>query len=361
MTSRQKILVADADRGAALALATAIRQQGWEPLAASDATSTLSAAIKMHPDGIVLAARMSGALDTCKRLRHSVHTAVTPIVAIGVRSASETQQWLMAGAQEVLEGAAPATGVCAALQRHVGAGPAVTQAPDEVLRSAARLAALKASGLLDTAPERAYDNVTHLVAKLLGAPTALLSLVDKDRQFFKAHVGLGEPWAGQRQTPLSHSFCQWVVSGREQISITDARSHPLLKSNLAIRDLGVVAYAGVPVCNAAGETLGSLCAIDQKPRQWNEKELRTLQELTRMVEGCAAHAELASKSAGTATDFDRYVGAAGDAVKASVSILRRCGTELGQTERDELLDLIDLYARDLVQLNRMIQVSRALH
>src|SRR5919202_4579018 len=102
----------------------------------------------------------------------------------------------------------------------------------------ARLEALRASGLLDSAPEEAFDRLTRLVTRVLGVPIALVTLVDGERQFFKSCVGLPEPWATRRETPLTHSFCQHVVDLREPLLISDARTHPLVQANLAIRDLG---------------------------------------------------------------------------------------------------------------------------
>lgn len=93
----------------------------------------------------------------------------------------------------------------------------------------ARLRALKRTGLLDSAREVAFDNLTRLVRDLLGVPVALISLVDADRQWFKSSAGLSEPWASQRQTPLSHSFCQHVVERGEPFVVDEARIHPLVK------------------------------------------------------------------------------------------------------------------------------------
>ena len=88
----------------------------------------------------------------------------------------------------------------------------MTSNPRNALDSPGRLAALQASGLLDSPPEAAFDRLTHLAVLLLNAPVALVSLVDDRRQFFKSQVGLAEPWASARETPLTHSFCQYVVA-----------------------------------------------------------------------------------------------------------------------------------------------------
>jgi GAF domain-containing protein len=147
-----------------------------------------------------------------------------------------------------------------------------------------RLAALGQANLVDTPPEEGFDHLTRLAARLLGAPIALVSLVDKDRQFFKSCIGpVPEPWLSQRQTPLSHSFCQYAVASREPLIIEDARKHPVLKDNLAIRDLGVVAYAGIPLITPDGQALGSLCVIDSKPREWAGEQIETLRALAGSV------------------------------------------------------------------------------
>ena len=142
-----------------------------------------------------------------------------------------------------------------------------------------RLDALRATGLLDTPSEEAFDRLTRLVTRVLGVPVALVTLVDGERQFFKSCVGLPEPWASKRGTPLTHSFCQYIVETGEPLVIDDAREHPQLRENLAIPDLGVIAYAGIPLTMADGQTLGTFCAIDTKPRRWSKSELETLRDL----------------------------------------------------------------------------------
>ena len=146
-----------------------------------------------------------------------------------------------------------------------------------------RLAALRDSGLLEGEPDEAFARLNRLAVELLGVAVSLVSLVDEDRQFFAGQVGLPEPWASFRETPLSHSFCQHVVNSDEALVIDDARSDPLVSDNLAIRDLGVVAYAGMPLRMRDGNVLGSFCAIDGRPRHWSERDLRILRDLASMA------------------------------------------------------------------------------
>lgn len=142
-----------------------------------------------------------------------------------------------------------------------------------------RLAALQALRILDTPPEECFDRLTRVASRALGAPVALVSLVDADRQFFKSQIGLAEPWASRRETPLSHSFCQHVVEANAPLVIEDARQHPLVKDNLAIPDLGVVAYLGYPLTDSSGCALGSFCAIDSRARVWTPEQESLLKDL----------------------------------------------------------------------------------
>ncbi len=147
-----------------------------------------------------------------------------------------------------------------------------------------RLAVLEATGVLDSPPEEAFDRLTRLAANTIDVPVALASFVDAHRQFFKSCMGvIAEPWHSARETPLTHSFCQHVVNSAEALIIEDAREHPLVKDNLAIPDLGVIAYAGVPILTPEGNVLGSFCVIDTQPRKWSEGEIATLTDLAGAV------------------------------------------------------------------------------
>lgn len=146
----------------------------------------------------------------------------------------------------------------------------------------ARLASLARTGLTDSPAEPSFDRLTRLASELLGTPVALISLVDGQRQFFKSCVGLPEPWSTQRETPLSHSFCQHVVTTQEPLVINDARLDPLVRDNKAIPDLGVIAYLGVPLA-IDGHVIGSFCAIDGKPRAWTNKNVAMLRDLAESI------------------------------------------------------------------------------
>lgn len=127
------------------------------------------------------------------------------------------------------------------------------------------------------------------VRDLLRVPVALVSLVQADRQVFPGQCGLAQPWASARETPLSHSFCRHVVASGEPLVVEDVRDDPVLRDNLAIDDLGVVGYAGMPLTDANGTVLGSLCAMDTEPHAWTDAELTALRDTAR---ACATELRL---------------------------------------------------------------------
>ncbi|MDF1505249.1 ATP-binding protein [Roseisolibacter sp. H3M3-2] len=147
---------------------------------------------------------------------------------------------------------------------------------DPTLGAPARLDAIRRLELLDRPAEPALERLITLAAAALEVPIALLSLVDDRRQFFTAAVGIPEPWASRRETPLSHSFCQHVVRAGEPLVVEDARAHPLVADNLAISEMGVEAYLGFPVASPDGSVLGSLAVADVRPRPWSPRDVRLL-------------------------------------------------------------------------------------
>lgn len=153
----------------------------------------------------------------------------------------------------------------------------------DIVANPERLNALYETELLDSPPEEAFDRLTRLASRIVKAPVALVSLVDGDRQFFKSAVGLPDPWASDRETPLSHSFCQHVVATGKNLIVSDARQHPLVFDNLAIPDLNVIGYLGIPLIDSSGHGLGSFCVIDGQPREWSEDEIEILKELSKSV------------------------------------------------------------------------------
>jgi DNA-binding transcriptional MerR regulator len=142
-----------------------------------------------------------------------------------------------------------------------------------------RLRALAETGLVDSAPNEAFDRLTRITQALLDVPISLVSFVEPERQFLVSCLGLNDPWQSAREMPISHSFCQHCVIAAAPFVVDDARLHPLVRGNPAIEELGVVAYAGVPIMSSDGSVLGTLCAIDSKPRAWKPDDISLLSDL----------------------------------------------------------------------------------
>ena len=151
------------------------------------------------------------------------------------------------------------------------------------VHDAERLQALRATGLLDTPAEEAFDRLTRLSVRILGIPLSFVVLVDEHRDFYKSHCGFGEPVATLRQLEDT-SLCQLVVAHDEPLVIGDARAHPEYSAVQAVQTLGVGAYVGIPLRTADGHALGAFCAIDLQPRRWTEADVEVLTELARSAE-----------------------------------------------------------------------------
>ncbi|WP_323792713.1 GAF domain-containing sensor histidine kinase [Nocardioides sp.] len=123
------------------------------------------------------------------------------------------------------------------------------------------------------------DHYARLVRRSLGAPVGLVTLIQPDRQVFVGADGLPGELQAARETPLSHSFCQYVVADEGPVIVRDVREAERLADNLAITDLGTVAYAGWPITDHEGHTIGSLCAIDMQVHDWTEEDARNLSDL----------------------------------------------------------------------------------
>ena len=124
-----------------------------------------------------------------------------------------------------------------------------------------RLAALKAYRILDTPPDAAFDDLTHLAAELCGVPIAMVSLVDDERQWFKARTGVDV-----RQAPRDISFCGHTICQDGLFVVEDAARDERFHDNpLVVGDPGVRFYAAVPLVSACGHALGALCVVDRKP------------------------------------------------------------------------------------------------
>ena len=138
-----------------------------------------------------------------------------------------------------------------------------------------RLAALRSYGILDTPPEERFDRLTRLVSEELGVPISLVSLVDVDRQWFKSRHGLEAT-----ETPRDVAFCAHAILSDDTLVVEDAFEDDRFADNpLVTAAPSVRFYAGAPLVTASGHRLGTLCAIDSKPKRLADREARFLREM----------------------------------------------------------------------------------
>ena len=144
----------------------------------------------------------------------------------------------------------------------------------------ARLFALYALGILDTESEERFDRLTRIACKLFDIPVSLISLMDKDRQWFKSNHGIDV-----RSTPRKESFCTYIVEDGEPLVVHDAQKDSRFKNTMLVNDAPYIRfYAGYPVKVPNGEIIGSICIIDTKPRDFSEEEMQLLRDLAGIVE-----------------------------------------------------------------------------
>jgi PAS domain S-box-containing protein len=159
--------------------------------------------------------------------------------------------------------------------RSAGAVPAAL--PED---EPARLEALRSTSVLDTPPERLFDDIARLAALICGTPIALVSLVDEHRQWFKARVGLDAT-----ETPRDMAFCAHAIREPDELfEVRDTAEDTRFRSNpLVTGDPNIRFYAGMPLVLATGEAVGTVCAIDRTPRRLTSEQQEALRALARQA------------------------------------------------------------------------------
>jgi GAF domain-containing protein len=156
-----------------------------------------------------------------------------------------------------------------------------TQAMNTTLPTAEkkRLKVLWQYDVLDTVPEEVFDDLTELAARICGAPIALISLVDENRQWFKSKVGISVT-----ETSRDRSFCAHAIKQEGLFIIPDATRDDRFKDNpLVVSDPKIRFYAGAPLITPDGHALGTLCVIDKVPRELRPEQQQALRVLARHV------------------------------------------------------------------------------
>lgn len=195
-------------------------------------------------------------------------------------------------------------------------------------REQKRLDALADLKLLDTLPERAYDDIVQLAAYICRTPIALMTLVDSRRQWFKARHGLL-----QRETSRELSFCAHAIASPDQLLIvSDARADPRFAANpLVLGDPHIRFYAGAPITLATGDAIGALCVIDTVRRELDQHQRHLLSSLGRQI---VQHVELRA----TIMRIENHVLDQHAEVRELTTSLHESNSALAAAKRDSMTD-----------------------
>ena len=156
----------------------------------------------------------------------------------------------------------------------------MTQPAKPTKNEKARLKRLERLMVLDSQPEALFDEITKLASQICGTPIALVSLVDKNRQWFKASVGL----EGTTETHRDFAFCAHAILDNHILEIPDATKDKRFKNNpLVTSDPNIRFYAGMPLLLPDGNNIGTLCVIDRKPKHLNKEQKAILSGLASIV------------------------------------------------------------------------------
>lgn len=146
-----------------------------------------------------------------------------------------------------------------------------------------RVAAVRATGLLDAPPSAVLDELCAAAAATLDADAVMVTLLDEDRQWFAGAYGLGEPWATTRQSDLPASLCQYIPAPDQPLAVLDLANDRTFSGSGAAA-LGVGSYLGYPLCTTEQRMLGALCAVRQEPSTWSDTDQASLRALAAVCE-----------------------------------------------------------------------------
>jgi GAF domain-containing protein/tRNA A-37 threonylcarbamoyl transferase component Bud32 len=232
-------------------------------------------------DGFALVSRLR------KMAPPSVSAAVAVSTVSALRAAGRERRSDL-GLAAVLDPTLPPDLVKSALRRALMSAP-VESAPETTATVATekrRLDRVAAMNLVDDQPpDGALQRLVADTARAFDVPVALISIMLGDRQWYKAHFGLGGELLARRSAPREHTFCQHVVESGTPLVVPDARSHPVFAQNRYVQEGAVGSYVGAPLTAPSGEVLGTLCIFDKVARPISRDKVEDLIVLARRVAG----------------------------------------------------------------------------
>jgi len=290
--TERSVLIA-VDPGPARVLADAVRADGSQLLVAADDRHLLRLVQDKRPSVVVVQRGFAGsdALELCRVIRSlDGFDAANPVLVVVAASQQEMDvaagvragvtDWLLWPFKETY---ARTRMHCWVLREACRWSPAPL--PDGEGR---RLDALHALRLLDTPPEERFDRYTRIAANLFDVPIAMVSLIYRDRQWFKSSHGFDVA-----ETPRETAFCAHTILDSEVLQVPDALQDARFADNPVVAGPPRFRfYAGAPLAAPDGSRVGSLCLIDERPRQLDERQLTLLRDLADLVQ-----AELAAGAA----------------------------------------------------------------
>ncbi|QNK77668.1 sensor histidine kinase [Winogradskyella undariae] len=152
------------------------------------------------------------------------------------------------------------------------------KSPNFPNNEAERLIAVKSYNIIDTLPERDYDNLTELAATICNVPIALITVLDKDRNYFKSRYGMA-----LTETPRNVSFCGHAILEDNIFIVEDVNKDERFFDNPLANEQNIAFYAGVPLVNEEGYKLGTICVYDFKPRKLNASQIKAIKTLGQQV------------------------------------------------------------------------------
>ncbi|MDH3626471.1 MAG: MBL fold metallo-hydrolase [Acidobacteriota bacterium] len=280
----EPILLALSSASAAVSFSETLREDGLRVTIGGDNETVQTKVQAEHPSLLIVERHLpdGDALDTCRAIRRMGDWGCdVPFIVVASssdhvdRSAGQragVTDWLV----EPYTAAYARTRIRAGLLR-AACRWQCAPAPEE---ESTRLAALHASGVLDTPPEERFDRITRIAAQLFNVPVALVSLVDENRQWFKSRVGLDAD-----ETPRDQAFCAHAIHRDDVMLVPDALQDDRFADNpLVVDEPHVRFYAGCPIALGDGSRVGTLCLIDHRARNLDDAQIRMLRDLGGMVE-----------------------------------------------------------------------------